>query len=105
MTQESTQPSSRPSRAQRIVAAGFLGAFGLTILTVLLTGLAVRSHTVAERAARDEPAAAIRDQEAAEPAEAPAPVPADAEDANEEPRDPTVGESPDRERESEPSPR
>ena len=29
----------RPTRAQRITAAGFLGAFGLTIVTVLLTGL------------------------------------------------------------------
>ena len=33
----------RPTRAQRITAAGFLGAFGLTIVTVLLTGLSVRS--------------------------------------------------------------
>src|SRR5262252_3059461 len=30
-----------PTRAQRIAAFGFLGAFGLTILTVLLTGLSV----------------------------------------------------------------
>jgi len=30
-----------PTRAQRLAAAGFLGAFGLTILTVLLTGLKV----------------------------------------------------------------
>ena len=33
----------QPTRAQRITAAAFLGAFGLTIVTVLLTGLAVRS--------------------------------------------------------------
>jgi hypothetical protein len=31
-----------PTRAQRIAAFGFLGAFGLTIVTVILTGLAVR---------------------------------------------------------------
>jgi hypothetical protein len=31
----------RPTRAQRLAAFGFLGAFGLTILTVLLTGLRV----------------------------------------------------------------
>jgi hypothetical protein len=42
---------TRPTRAQRLVAAGFLGAFGLTILTVLLTGLWVRSP----HARRDEP--------------------------------------------------
>ena len=30
-----------PTRAQRLAAAGFLGAFGLTILTILLTGLKV----------------------------------------------------------------
>jgi hypothetical protein len=105
MTQESTPTPRSSRRAQRIVAAGFLGAFGLTIVTVLLTGLAVRSHTVAEQAARDEPAAAIRDQEAVEPAETAAPVPADDQDADREPRDPTVGESPDRQRELEGSPR
>jgi hypothetical protein len=32
-----------PTRAQRIVAFTFLGAFGLTMLTVVMTGLAVRS--------------------------------------------------------------
>jgi hypothetical protein len=31
----------RPTRGQRLAAFGFLGAFGLTILTVLLTGLKV----------------------------------------------------------------
>jgi hypothetical protein len=34
-----------PTLAQRIVAFTFLGAFGLTILTVVLTGLAVRNPT------------------------------------------------------------
>lgn len=33
----------RPTLAQRIVAFTFLGAFGLTMLTVVLTGLYVRS--------------------------------------------------------------
>jgi hypothetical protein len=33
----------KPTRAQRIVAFAFLGAFGLTMLTVVMTGLAVRS--------------------------------------------------------------
>jgi hypothetical protein len=42
---------TRPTRAQRLIAFGFLGAFGLTILTVLLTGLWVR----APHARRDEP--------------------------------------------------
>jgi hypothetical protein len=35
-----------PTRAQRLAAAGFLGAFGLTILTVLLTGLRVGAPAV-----------------------------------------------------------
>ena len=41
----SAAPAARPkpTRAQRIVAFTFLGAFGLTMLTVLFTGLAVRS--------------------------------------------------------------
>lgn len=34
------------TRGQRIAAFSFLGAFGLTILTVILTGLAVRSPAV-----------------------------------------------------------
>jgi hypothetical protein len=33
----------KPTRAQRIVAFTFLGAFGLTMLTVVMTGLSVRS--------------------------------------------------------------
>jgi hypothetical protein len=33
----------RPTRAQRVVGFAFLGAFGLTILTVVLTGLNVQS--------------------------------------------------------------
>jgi hypothetical protein len=36
-------PRPRPTLAQRIVAFAFLGAFGLTMLTVVLTGLYVRS--------------------------------------------------------------
>lgn len=36
---------NRPSRAQRIAVAGFLFAFGLTLLTVLLTGLATKRHS------------------------------------------------------------
>lgn len=60
----------RPTRAQRIVAAGFLGAFGLTIITVLLTGLWVRSPT--RRGAEAPPAATLRDERGliAPPAEA-----------------------------------
>jgi hypothetical protein len=37
-------PKQRPSRAQRLAVAGFLAAFGLTMLTVLLTGLAVKAR-------------------------------------------------------------
>ena len=43
-TTEKTPPSAAPPTAwQRISAFAFLGAFGLTILTVILTGLEVRS--------------------------------------------------------------
>jgi hypothetical protein len=40
---ESSAERPRPTRAQRIVAFTFLGAFGLTMLTVIFTGLWVRS--------------------------------------------------------------
>jgi hypothetical protein len=65
----------RPTRAQRIVAAGFLGAFSLTIITVLLTGLWVRSPT---RRGAEAPPAAIETNErsVAAPAEAPPAEPA-----------------------------
>ena len=44
-TPKRTQPPSAapPTRWQRISAFAFIGAFGLTILTVILTGLAVRN--------------------------------------------------------------
>ena len=44
----------KPTRAQRIVAFTFLGAFGLTMLTVILTGLYVRSPS--SRRAPETPA-------------------------------------------------
>jgi hypothetical protein len=46
-TIETTRPpnAARPTLWQRISAFAFLGAFGLTILTVILTGLEVRSPT------------------------------------------------------------
>ena len=46
MRPDANPPATRktPSRAQRIVVLGFLFAFGLTLLTVLLTGLATRSR-------------------------------------------------------------
>ena len=42
---EAADPLQRrkPTRGQRVVAFAFLGAFGATLLTVLLTGLYVRS--------------------------------------------------------------
>lgn len=48
MTEPSTEQTSAdrrsgPTPAQRISAYAFLGAFGLTILTVIFTGLEVRS--------------------------------------------------------------
>jgi hypothetical protein len=38
-----TPERPKPTRAQRVVAFTFLGAFGLTMLTVIFTGLYVRS--------------------------------------------------------------
>ncbi len=38
-----TGAKARPTRAQRLVAFTFLGAFGATMVTVVLTGLSVRS--------------------------------------------------------------
>jgi hypothetical protein len=58
MTSHDDQKRVRPTRAQRLVAMGFLGAFGLTILTVLLTGLWVRSP----KARHEEPPAVATPQ-------------------------------------------
>jgi hypothetical protein len=41
-TKTEEQRPPRPTRAQRLAVAGFLAAFGLTIITVLLTGYFVR---------------------------------------------------------------
>jgi hypothetical protein len=65
MTSSHDRPT-RPTRAQRLVAFGFLGAFGLTMLTVLLTGLWVRSPS----AHREDPAAHDRAEQPVEPAPA-----------------------------------
>ena len=47
----------KPTRAQRIAAVTFLGAFGLTMLTVVLTGLSVRSPSA--RRAPETPAVTL----------------------------------------------
>jgi hypothetical protein len=64
----------RPTRAQRIVAAGFLGAFGLTVLTVLLTGLWVRAPRTRAGVEPPPPAVAVEPTEVA-PSAAPAQLP------------------------------
>src|SRR5262245_30475675 len=43
MTGDQHNERPRPTRAQRLVAFGFLGAFGLTIVTVLFKGIMARS--------------------------------------------------------------
>lgn len=48
---------AKPTLAQRITAFAFLGAFGLTMLTVLLTGLYVRSPSA--RRAVETPSVAL----------------------------------------------
>ena len=47
----------KPTRAQRVVAFTFLGAFGLTMLTVIFTGLYVRSPS--SRRALETPAVTL----------------------------------------------
>jgi hypothetical protein len=47
----------KPSRAQRVVAFTFLGAFAMTLLTVVLTGLYVRSPSA--RRAPENPAVTL----------------------------------------------
>ena len=42
-SQQRSAQRPKPTLAQRVVAFTFLGAFGLTMLTVVLTGLSVRS--------------------------------------------------------------
>ena len=56
-----------PTRAQRLAAAGFLGAFGLTILTVLLTGLKVGAPATRHLL---QPAPVVTSSSAPAPAEA-----------------------------------
>ena len=63
-TPPDTQPAAatdpkrpKPTRAQRVVAFTFLGAFGLTMLTVILTGLYVRSPS--SRRAPETPAVTL----------------------------------------------
>jgi hypothetical protein len=67
----------RPTRAQRLVAAAFLAAFGLTIITVLLTGLWVRSPGARHAAERATPFAAPPRPAAGAPIPAAAPSPAE----------------------------
>jgi hypothetical protein len=64
VTAPSTEPKPsavpqrpKPTRAQRAVAFTFLGAFALTMLTVVLTGLYVRSPSA--RRAPDTPAVTL----------------------------------------------
>ncbi len=62
MTTPPSEPQAphrpKPTRAQRVVAFTFLGAFGLTMLTVVMTGLAVRSPSA--RRAPDTPAVTLQ---------------------------------------------
>jgi hypothetical protein len=51
------QPRPKPTRGQRAAAFTFLGAFGLTMLTVILTGLNVRSPSA--RQAPETPAVTL----------------------------------------------
>jgi hypothetical protein len=66
MTRDDDNNLKRPTRAQRLVAFGFLGAFGLTILTVLLTGLWVRGPNAGHR----EPPAVEQPGAASQPTDA-----------------------------------
>lgn len=57
LSSDPAPPRPRPTLAQRIVAFAFLGAFGLTMLTVVLTGLYVRSPSA--RRALETPAVTL----------------------------------------------
>jgi len=90
-----------PTRAQRLAAAGFLGAFGLTILTVLLTGLKVGAPAarhvlqpapVTAGSSAPAPAATSSGAPAAAPA-APSPTTGDPKTSDDAARD---GEEPER---------
>ena len=74
----------RPTRAQRLVAWGFLAAFGLTIITVLLTGLKVGAPA-GPRTSEQTPPAAPRPAAVA-PSSAAEEAPADARAPQIEPR-------------------
>jgi hypothetical protein len=56
-TKPATPARPKPTRAQRVVAFTFLGAFALTMLTVVYTGLYVRSPNA--RRAPETPAVAL----------------------------------------------
>jgi hypothetical protein len=90
-----------PTRGQRLAAAGFLGAFGLTILTVLLTGLKVGAPAarhvlqpapVTAGSSAPAPAATSSTAPAAAPA-APSPTTGDPKASDDAARD---GEEPER---------
>jgi hypothetical protein len=75
MTGNQDNERPRPTRAQRLVAFAFLGAFGLTIVTVLFTGLMARSA----KKRHEEPAPIAAPAEPSRDApEAPNPAPSDA---------------------------
>jgi hypothetical protein len=89
----------RPTRGQRLAAAAFLGAFGLTILTVLLTGLRVGApsarHLLGPAAGAGTPAvegepapapSSAASPPAAAPSDVAAPPPANAAPSAGEPR-------------------
>jgi len=95
---DSTAKPPPPTRAQRLAAAGFLGAFGLTILTVLLTGLKVGAPAARHvlqpapiTAGSSAPAPAATSSAA--PAAAPAPTTGDPKTSDDAARD---GEEPER---------
>lgn len=71
-TEVGSRQLPRPTRAQRLAAAGFLGAFGLTIVTVLLTGLLVG----APRGPRTQPTPVAATSSPAPAAAVAAPAPA-----------------------------
>ena len=77
----------RPTLGQRITAWAFIGAFGLTILTVLLTGLWARAPR--PHAAAEPPDAAVEREDVIEPPSAAPQAPPSSEqpDAVREPAD------------------
>ena len=77
-TDRQAEQPQRPTRAQRLVAIGFLAAFALTIITLLFTGLEVGAPRGARQAPEASPVVTAPSPAAIAPSPGAARNPADA---------------------------